>query len=81
MALRDDMEPWLIDALRRSGGAGKILDLAKDIWDHHESDIKATAHGLYNWQYEMRWCGQALQKKGKMKKDYLGRRGIWGLVP
>lgn len=80
MALRDDMKPWLLDALRRAGGSAKIVDLAKDIWIHHETEIRASPVGLYDWQYEMRWCGHVLQHEGKMEKDFLGRKGIWGLV-
>ncbi len=73
MSLRSDLEQWILDALERLGGSARIVPIAKDVWTHHEADIAKYANGLFTWQYDMRWSGESLAKKGKISRS----SGIW----
>lgn len=39
MATREDLQEWVIEALRALGGKARIVQICKHIWDHHESDL------------------------------------------
>jgi hypothetical protein len=73
MSLRVDLEGWILDALKRLGGSGKIVPIAKDIWTHHQVDISRYPDGLFTWQYDMRWAGESLAKQGKLSRS----NGLW----
>lgn len=76
MSLREEMEPWIVDALKRLKGEASIAQIAEDVWTHHEGEIRSSHKGLFTWQYEMRWSGQDLQKQGLLKKS----RKSWRLI-
>lgn len=78
MALRDDLIPIVYDALKSLGGSGKIKDVAKYIWVHHEAKLRASGDDFYIWQYEMRWAAQKLVGDGKLTKT--SPRGVWRLL-
>lgn len=80
MANRDDITLWIVEALRSSGGSGKIVDIAKYIWEHKSEEIKADKGNLlYTWQYEMRWAAQNLRHSGALLPAKRSKRGIWEL--
>jgi hypothetical protein len=74
-----DLKIWIIDALRDLGGQGRIWEMSKHIWDHHDKELKAAGPLFYTWQYDMRWAGQKLQKEGKLSKA--GKNYTWYLTP
>lgn len=67
MATREDMKPWVVDALKSMGGAGWPRDIAKYIWHTHKDEIEASDLLLYTWQYDVRWTAMALRKEGVLK--------------
>ena len=75
MTLRVDLEQWTLNALARLGGSGRIVPIARDVWDHHQADIAEYPDGLFTWQYDMRWAAQSLAKKGQLKQA----NGVWSL--
>ena len=77
MATRDDLKLWVFEALEAMGPS-TVPEIAKHIWDHHESDLEASGDLFYTWQYAKRWEGQKLQKEGKLRKKAKGRR--WELT-
>lgn len=78
MATKHDLEEWIVAALKSLGGAGNIPAICKHIWDHHESELRASGDLFYTWGYEVRWAGQRLQDRNVLEKG-LVRRGIWSL--
>jgi hypothetical protein len=77
MLTRDDLCPWILDALRRNNRRATILQVAKDIWDHHASELQASGDLLYKWQYDMRWAAQKLRDARKLRHS---NKGVWELV-
>src|SRR5262245_46844517 len=38
---REMMTEWVVEALQQLGGRGTITDVARRVWEQHESDIRA----------------------------------------
>ncbi|MQT14253.1 hypothetical protein F0357_16695 [Rhizobiales bacterium Sp-1] len=51
---------WIIEALVALGGSGTVVDVARHIWENHETELRASGDLFYKWQYEMRWVGRSL---------------------
>lgn len=81
MARRDDLQDWIIDALRENGGSTTIIEIAKHIWRKHESHLRQSNDLFYTWQYDMRWAGNILRSKGVLKDARTSPKGVWELAP
>jgi hypothetical protein len=68
MVSREDLKPWVLDALRLHGGKARIVQTAKYIWDTYESDLKRSGDFFYKWQYEMRWAGGSTSTRGENRE-------------
>ncbi len=79
MAGRETLIPWVRDALVALGGKAKIVDVAKQIWRDHESELKASGDLFYRWQYDMRWAALELRKKNILRDVDELPRGVWAL--
>lgn len=79
MINKSDLKNWILTALQSCGGSGRIVEIAKHIWDNHENDLRASGDIYYTWQYAMRWAGQELQQEGKLSKA--GKNRTWILTP
>jgi hypothetical protein len=78
MTTRSDLKVWVKDALRRNGGELKLIDVAKDLWLHHESELRSAGDLFYSWQYDMRWACTALRSEGEV--EAAEKPGVWKLV-
>jgi hypothetical protein len=67
MATKHDLQDWVSDALRDSGGRARLVEVAKFIWSDHEAQLKVSGDLLYTWQYDMRWAANVLRRQGIMK--------------
>jgi hypothetical protein len=76
---KSDLKAWVVSALRDLGGSGRVVEIAKHIWENHENDLKEAGDLFYTWQYAMRWAGQELQLEGKLLKG--GKNRSWSLTP
>ena len=76
MATKHDLVDWLHEALQVLGGAGTIPNLCRQVWENHESDLKASGDLFYTWQYDIRWAAYQLRQSGTMKSDKKSRKGI-----
>ncbi|GAA4225794.1 hypothetical protein GGQ68_003201 [Sagittula marina] len=68
MAAKADLQEWVLEALRDSGGEAHLTTIAKHIWEKHEAELRASGDLFYTWQYDMRWQAQHLKKAGKLEK-------------
>ncbi len=75
-----DLEEWILAALRANKGAASIVDIAKHIWENHETELRQSGDLFYTWQYRMRWAAQRLQHAGKLRKLKEGARARWTLI-
>jgi hypothetical protein len=80
MASRAELQEWVAAALRRLGGRGTVAEVAKEIWNNHEEELKASGNLLYTWQYDMRWAAMQLRKRGVMKAALSSPSGVWELA-
>ena len=78
MNTRDVLKDWVKDALRRNSGELELIEVAKDIWTHHEKDLRSSGDLFFSWQYDMRWAATALRKAGEI--EAATDRGIWKLT-
>ena len=76
---KDDLKRAVVEAIRSYGGKATIVQVAKYIWEHHESDLKASGDRFYTWQYEMRWLANVLRHEGRLAPVEDSPRGIWVL--
>jgi hypothetical protein len=74
---KTDLKIWILGALKDLNGSGRIVQVAKHIWDNHESDLRGAGDLFYTWQYDMRWAAQELQDEGKISKA--GKNRAWDL--
>ncbi len=81
MATKHDLTDWVVDALKHLGGRGTIVDVARHIWTHHESDLRASGDLFFRWQYDMRWSANELRRRNVMKAAEVSPIGIWELAP
>lgn len=77
MADRDDLDNWVVDALTSLGGKGTIVEIAKYIWDNHESDLQDSGNLFYTWQYDFRWSGKRLRDQNIIKPAKTSPSGVW----
>jgi hypothetical protein len=77
---RESLMPLVVEALRANGGSARVVDVCRYIWDHYESDLKASADLLYTWQYDVRWAAHKLRKTGKLKAVHNERTHPWELA-
>jgi hypothetical protein len=53
MATKYDLQQWVEDALRSLGGSGTVVDVAREIWNEHEEELRDSGDLFYTWQYDM----------------------------
>ncbi|MEA3120062.1 MAG: hypothetical protein QOI13_3332 [Paraburkholderia sp.] len=70
---RDDLKPIILEAIGSPGSKERVAKIAKFIWDHYESDLRASGDFFYTWQYDMRWAGDGLVKEGKLGRGLITR--------
>lgn len=68
MASRENLQIWIVNALRSRGGQARMVKISRSIWENHERDLMLSGELFYTWQYEMCWAGQILQKRGQLRK-------------
>ena len=79
MATKHDLEDWVYEALKNLGGRGRLIEVAKQIWKNHQSDLSSSGDLFYTWQYDMRWAANRLRRSGKMRPAEVSPKGVWEL--
>lgn len=78
VASKVDLKRWILEAIELKGGSATVTEVAKDIWEHHEAELRASGDLFFTWQYDMRWAAQSLRGEGKLAPSPRGTRG-WSL--
>jgi hypothetical protein len=77
---RDELPSLVQESLKRLGGAAPLVEVAKDIWKHHEAHLRESGDLFYTWQYDMRWAAQRLRDAHKLTYAKKTGKQIWQLI-
>lgn len=80
MATRSSLKGWVIEALKDNGGRAYVADIARHIWENHETELRTSGKLFYTWQYDMRWAADRLRAERKLQPKPRGDRGPWRLA-
>ena len=80
MAKRDDLQDWVIVALKANGGSASIVETAEHIWQHHERELRSSGDLFYTWQYDMRWACTRLRERKLVQAAETSKRGEWRIA-
>jgi hypothetical protein len=75
MATKQDLMPWVLEALRELGGSGTVVQVCRVVWQRHEPDLRNSGDLFYTWQYDIRWAAQKLRDSGQLKRMTARRPG------
>ena len=80
MITRQDLAIYIREAITENGGQATHIEIAKYIWDHHETELRNSGDLLYRWQYYTRWAIAHLRKSGVLMnlKNSTGRGALIG---
>ena len=79
MTKREELQDWVIAALRDFGGSASIVQVAQHIWAHHENELRASGELFFTWQYDMRWACTRLRDRNIVQAALVSKRGEWRL--
>ncbi len=80
MATKHDLGTWIVDALRAEQGTASLVSICRYVWDHHESDLRASGDLFFTWQYDIRWAATELRHGGVLKPAGVSPVGVWELA-
>lgn len=80
MSNRDDLQDWVVTALKANAGNADILTVAQHIWANHEEELRASGELFYTWQYDMRWACTKLRNRKLIQPAENSKRGEWRLA-
>lgn len=79
MATRHDLADWILESLRALRGEGTVIEVSRDVWQRHETDLRASGDLFFTWQYDIRWEAQKLRDRGILAPANGKRGGKWSL--
>ena len=79
MAAKNDLGDWIVEALQAHGGAARLIDVCRFVWERHEGELRVSGDLFYSWQYDIRWAATKLRHTGVMKPAETSPLGIWEL--
>ena len=80
MAKREDLQDWVIAALKHYGGSANIVQVAQHIWSLHKGELENSRDLFFTWQYDMRWACTRLRKRQIIQAAEISKRGEWCLT-
>lgn len=80
MATKEDLQQWLVEALRAQSGRGSIVELCRYVWEHHEAELRKSEDLFFTWQYDIRWAATQLRGRRVMRPAKDSPFGIWELA-
>jgi hypothetical protein len=65
--MRESLKKWVLEAVDAAGGEATPTEVAKHIWERHETELRSAGDSFYTWQYDMRWAAQKLRNERILK--------------
>jgi hypothetical protein len=47
MVKKNDLQGWVIEVLAAKGGSATLINVAKEIWDSHEDELRLSGDLFY----------------------------------
>jgi len=73
MSSKADLMGWVVEALSQLGGSAEVIEVSKQVWRNHETDLTSSGDLFFTWQYDVRWAAKKLRDSGMLKPSE-GRR-------
>jgi hypothetical protein len=80
MAVKEDLQTWVVDALQALGRRATVVEVSRHVWAQHEAELRTSGDLFYTWQYDIRWAAHQLRLHGVLKPAEVSPRGIWELA-
>jgi hypothetical protein len=80
MASKADLRDWVMEAIDALGGGGTVVEVCREVWNRHESDLEMSGDLFFTWQYDIRWAAQDLRDQGRLMSASEAPRGVWALA-
>jgi len=77
---KHDLEDLVVEALKALGGSGMIVDVAREIWIHHEAELRSSGDLFFTWQYDIRWAKKRLRDRNLVQVARSGQKSVWTLI-
>lgn len=77
MAQKKHLTGWILEAVARHSGEATIVEVCKDVWNHHESELRDSGSLFYTWGYDIRWARQWLRDNGYLLPPEECKKGFW----
>lgn len=77
---KGDLAAWVLEAVESLGGGGTVVEVSREIWRLHETDLRDAGDLFFTWQYDIRWAAQLLRDEGKLMPADQAPRGVWALA-
>lgn len=68
---------WLVEALTKTGPTTTPLQVAQQVWAHHEDDLRSAGDTLFTWQLDLRAAAEAMSAEGTLTIE---DNGDWSLT-
>ena len=80
MASREDLDTWIVEALRANNGRASIVEVCTFVWQNNQDELRGSKDLFFTWQYDIRWAANRLRKESIMRRADSSPRGIWELA-
>jgi hypothetical protein len=80
MAQKEDLQEWVLEALKAHNGSASIIQISKFIWENHEKELRQSGNLFYTWQYDVRWAAKDLRDQKLIRPAEQSPKGIWELT-
>jgi hypothetical protein len=80
MLTKQDLPKLVLDALHQLGGSGTVVEVARQVWQDHETELRESGDLFYTWQYDLRWAAQHLRNEGQLAPTSRGAASRWALA-
>ncbi len=77
---RANLDAWIVEALMERGGSATLVDVCRDVWDRHQSELEHAGDLFFTWQYDLRWAAHRLRRRNVIKAADKSPSGVWELA-
>src|SRR5690242_5277477 len=68
MTTKYDLDEWIVTSLRARRGRARLVDVCRDDWAEHETELRALGDLSFSWQYDIRWVALRLRDAGLLTR-------------
>jgi hypothetical protein len=80
MLTKQDLPKLVLEALQELDGSGTVVEVARQVWRDHETELRDSGDLFFTWQYDLRWAAQHLRDEGQLAPTSRGAASRWVLA-